>query len=356
LFWSLGYLAFRCLLQLVLLRPRSEDFKELEIVVLRHELSVLRRQAGRPQLRSSDRLLLAAASRLLPRARWTSFVVTPATLLRWHRRLVARRWTFTGQVGRPPIGDEICALVLRLARENPRWGYQRIAGEINGLGLSVSATTVKKILRQAGIGPAGERGGLSWRAFLRQQAQSMLAVDFFTVETTSLQRLYVLFFIELARRRVHLAGCTANPTGAWVTQQARQFAWTLQEETSRLRFLIRDCDSKFTRDFDAVFAREGIEIVKTPVRAPKANAVAERFVRTARAECLDWLLIMNRRHLERVLRVFIDHYNTHRPHRSLHLTPPEAGACEPGAIGSAASVLQRRNRLGGLIHEYSYAA
>ena len=216
--------------------------------------------------------------------------------------------------------------MLRLARENPRWGYQRIVGELNGLGIAVSATTVKKILRQAGLGPAGSRSGLSWRAFLRAQAQSMLAVDFFTVETISLQRLYVLFFIELGSRRVHLAGCTANPTGAWVTQQARQFAWTLQERAGSFRFLIRDRDSKFTRDFDAVFASEGIEIIKTPVRAPKANAIAERFVRTARAECLDWLLIVNRRHLERVLRVFVDHYNSHRPHRSLNLEPPEPSA------------------------------
>jgi transposase len=210
LFWSFSYLALRCLLQLVLLRPRSEGSKELEIVVLRHELSVLRRQADRPQLRPSDRLFLAAASRLLPRSRWNSFFVTPATLLRWHRRLVARRWTYTSQMGRPPVSSEIRELVLRLAHENPRWGYQRIAGEINGLGLPVSATTVRKILREEGMGPAGERAGLSWRAFLRQQAQSMLAVDFFTVETISLQRLYVLFFIELGSRRVYVAGCTAN--------------------------------------------------------------------------------------------------------------------------------------------------
>jgi putative transposase len=268
-------------------------------------------------------VLLAAASRLLPRTRWRSFLVTPTTLLRWHRRLVARRWTDAGRRGRPPIGGEIRKLVLRLARENPRWGYQRIVGELNGLGLAVSATTVKKILRQAGLGPAGTRAGLSWRAFLRQQAQSMLAVDFFTVETIALQRLYVLFFIELGSRRIQLAGCTKNPTGQWVTQQARQFAWTLEERPGSFRFLIRDRDNKFTRDFDAVFASEGIRIVKTPVRAPKANAIAERVVRTIRAECLDWLLIVDKRHLERVLRVFADHYNSHRPHRSLDLKPPD---------------------------------
>ena len=208
----------RWLLQIVLLRPQSEGFKELEIVVLPHELSVLRRQAGRPQLRQSDRFLLAAASRLLPRSRWGSLLVTPSTLLRWHRRLVVRRWTYALRTGRPQIGGEIRELVLRLARENPRWGYQRRRRDqrtrADRLRLTVSATTVRKILREAGLGPVGSRGGLSWRAFLRQQAQSMLAVDFFTVETISLQRLYVLFFIELGSRRVRLGGCTANPTAS----------------------------------------------------------------------------------------------------------------------------------------------
>jgi putative transposase len=356
LFLSFWYLAFRCMLQLVLLRPRSTEFKELEIVVLRHQLAVLRRRADRPQLTKTDRVFLAAASRLLPRSRWRSFMVTPTTLLRWHRRLVDRRWTYGGRNGRPPIGREIRELVLRLARENPRWGYQRIVGELNGLGIAVSATTVKKILRQAGLGPAGSRGGLSWRAFLRAQAQSMLAVDFFTVETIALQRLYVLFFIELGSRRVHFAGCTANPTGPWVTQQARQFAWTLQERPGSFRCLIRDRDSKFTRDFDAVFASEGIEIIKTPVRAPKANATAERFVRTDRADCLDWLLIMNQRHLERVLRVFVGHYNTHRPHRSLDLKPPDPPGRQLQIPRSTTALVERRDRLGGLIHKYRAAA
>jgi putative transposase len=337
LFW---YLAFRCVLQLVLLRPRSTEFKELEIVVLRHQLAVLRRQADRPQLTKSDRVFLAAASRLLPRSRWPSFLVTPATLLRWHRRLVSRTWTYAGRSGRPPIGAQIRELVLRLARENPRWGYQRIVGELNGLGIAVSATTVKKILRQAGLGPAGSRGRLSWRAFLRTQAQSMLAADFFTVETIALQRLYVLFFIELGSRHVHFAGCTANPTGPWVTQQSRQFAWTLQERARSFRFLIRDRDSKFTRDFDAVFASEGIRIIETPARAPKANATAERFIRTVRAECS----------------VFADHYNTHRPHRSLELKPPDPIACQLQIAHSPTTLVQRRDRLGGLIHEYRTAA
>ena len=346
----------RCVFQLVALRPRSDQFKELEIVVLRHQLSVLRRQARRPQLTTTDRVFLAAASRLLPRSRWQSFFVTPTTLLRWHRRLIIRRWTYGSRTGRPPIGGEIRALVLRLARENPRWGYQRIVGELHGLDITVSTTTVRKFLREAGIGPAAGRAGLSWRAFLRAQAESMLAVDFFTVETVSLQRVYVLFFIELASRRVHVAGCTANPTGAWVTQHARQFAWTLTERPSRFRFLIRDRDSKFTRDFDAVFASEAIEIIKTPVRAPKANATAERFVRTVRSECLDWLLIVNQRHLERVLRIFVGHYNNHRPHRSLKLDPPDPPARDLSVVHPPATGVERRDRLGGLLHEYNLAA
>jgi transposase InsO family protein len=251
---------------------------------------------------------------------------------------------------------EPLTLVLQLARENPSWGYQRIVGELRGLAFTVSATTVRKILQRAGLGPAGERAGLSWRAFLRAQAQ-MLAVDFFTVETISLQRLYVLFVIELGSRRVYLAGCTANPTGAWVAQQARQFAWTLTERPSRFRALIRDRDSKFTRDFDAVFRSEGIEIMRTPVRAPRANAIAERFVRTARSECLDWLLIVNRRHLERVLRVFVEHCNSHRPHRSLDLKPPDPNSRTLALVDSPTSVgIERRDILGGLLHEYSLAA
>jgi putative transposase len=356
-FVSLVYLVLRRGLQLAALRFRSSEFKELEIIVLRHELSVLRRQVGRADLKPADRVFLAAASRLLPRASWRSFVVTPTTLLRWHRRLVAKRWTYQRRAGRPPIGAEIRELVLRLARENPRWGYRRIAGELNGLGLTVSATTVRKLLHQAGLAPVGERAGLSWRAFLRAQAQSMIAVDFFTVETVRLQRMYVLFFIELGSRRVHLAGCSANPNGAWVTQQARQLAWSLSERPTPLRFLIHDRDSKFSRSFDEVFRSENLEIIRTPIRAPRANAVAERFVRTARAECLDWLLILGGRHLEQVLRVFVAHYNGHRPHRSLGLTPPHPKTTTPRAgNASRPHQLRRTDRLGGLIHEYSLAA
>jgi len=274
--------------------------------VLRHQLSVLRRQARLPQLTSSDRVLLAAASRLLPRSSWRSFLVTPATLLRWHRRLVARRWTHQGRNGRPPIDNKIRELVLRLARENPRWGHRRICGELAKLGLEVSPTSIRRLLARAGLDPAPRRQGPNWREFLRAQAASIVACDFFTVESVFLRRYYALFFIAHASRRVWLAGCTTNPTGAWVTQQARNLGFDFADQD--IRFLIRDRDSKYSGSFDEVFRSERIRILKTPVRAPKANAVAERFVRTVRTECLDWLLILNRRHLERVLRVYVDHY------------------------------------------------
>ena len=208
---SLLSVALQRILQLVSLLFRSADSKKLEIVVLRHELAILRRQIRRPTFRPADRWFLAAASHLLPRVTWSMFLVTPATLLRWHRSMVAKRWTYARRPGRPPIAEEHRALIVRLARENPRWGYQRIVGELNGLGIIVSATTVKKILREEQLGPAGTRKEPSWREFLRAQAKSMIAVDFFTVDTVWLQRLYVLFFIEVGSRRVHLAGCTAHP-------------------------------------------------------------------------------------------------------------------------------------------------
>ena len=240
---------------------------------------------------------------------------------------------------------------MRLARENPRWGYPRIAGELLKLGRRASASTVRRLLLAAGLEPAPRREGPNWRDFLRQQAASMLACDFFTVETISLRRFYVLFFIELESRRVHLAGCTASPTGAWVTQQARNLSFTGVFE--RMRFLIHDRDSKFTASFEEIFRSEGIRVIHTPIRAPQANAYAERFVRSVRAECLDWLLILGRRHLERVLRAYTVHYNRERPHRGLALQPPErVNAADPPTAGK----VECRDRLGGLIHEYYRAA
>jgi putative transposase len=354
---SLIYLVLGRLLELCSLRLRSPEFKELEIVVLRHQLVVLRRQAGRPQLRHQDRVFLAAASRILPRASWRFFLVRPETLLRWHRELLARRWSYPKRSsGRPPIAPEIRALVLRLARENPRWGYQRIAGELAGLGLTISASSVRNLLRAAGLPPAGERPGLSWREFLRSQAASVLACDFFTVDTLRQRRLYVLFFIELQTRRVHLAGITSNPNGTWVCQQARNLVWSLGDADRRVCFLIPDRDSKFSYSFDEVFRNEGTEVIRTPIRAPRANAIAERFVGSVRRECLDWILIFGQRQLERVLRTYVEHYNSHRPHRALALAPPEGRAVVRLLPGPQRNCAQRRDRLGGLIREYSPAA
>jgi transposase InsO family protein len=353
---SVTYVALQRILQLVSLLFRSADSKELEIVVLRHELAILRRQVHRPTFRPADRWFLAAASQLLPRVKWSVFLVTPATLLRWHRWMVAKRWTYVRRPGRPPIANERRALIVRLARENPRWGYQRIVGELKGLGIIVSATTVKKILREEQLGPAGKGKGPSWREFLRAQAKSVIAVDFFTVDTVWLQRLYVLFFIEVASRRVHLAGCTAHPDAEWVTQQARQVAWTFAERAEPVRFLIRDHDRKFTGGFDAVFEAENIRIVRTPIQVPEANGIAERFVRTTRSECLDWLLILSARHLERALTVFIDHYNGWRPHRSLDLAPPNGRTSVATSTATQPITVNRRDRLGGLLHEYERAA
>jgi len=246
-------------------------------------------------------------------------------------------------------------LALRLARENAQWGSQRIVGEMKGLGVSASATTVRTWLRDAGLGPVGTRRGMTWREFIRTHRQSLLAVDFFTVETIWLQRLYVLFFIELGSRRVHMAGCTPAPTAAWVTQQARQLTWTMANRSEPVRYLIRDRDEKFTASFDEVFRTEHIEILHTPFRAPQAIAVAERFVRTVGTECLDWLLILNRQHLEVAVATFVEHYNRHRPNRGLGLAPPQPAPASAVPCPADARIV-RRDRLGGVIHEYVLAA
>jgi putative transposase len=279
-------------------------------------------------------------------------IVTPKTLLRWHRELVSRKWTQPHRsAGRPAVDDRIRQLVMRFARENPGWGYPRIAGELLKLGLRVSPSTVRRILLANRLGPAPRRSGPSWQQFLRQQAASMLACDFFTVETLTLRRFYVLFFIELDSRRVHVAGCTTNPSGAWVTQQARNLTFTGLFE--RMRFLIHDRDSKFSAAFDEVFRSDGIKVIHAPIRAPQANAYAERFVRTVRAECLDWLLILGRRHIESVLRIYTTHYNRERPHRGLALLSPEETNAARSPSGGE---IKRRDRVGGLIREYHRAA
>jgi putative transposase len=335
----------------------GEVAKDVEIAVLRHQVQVLRRQVGRPSFRRADRLFLTAASRTLPRDRWSAFMVTPQTLLRWHRELVRRKWTYRSakKPGRPGIDPEVRNIVLRMATENPRWGYVRIQGELRKLGIRVGATTIRRVLRAQGLGPTPRRAGPAWSQFLRAQAEGILACDFFTVETVRLRTMYVLFWIELSTRRVYVAGATAHPDSAWVTQQARNLAFSLTDRTIPIRFLIRDRDTKYSGPFDEVFRTEGITVIRTPIRAPRANAFAERWVRSVRNECLDWMLVRGRRHLERVVRTYADHYNRGRPHRGLDLGTPQ----EPHSAPTSSTTvprLFRRDILGGVIHEYEPAA
>ena len=308
---SILYALVCLIVDLAFLRLRSDRGCAVELLTLRQEVRVLRRQTRRPAWQPGDRLVLATLSRCLPRTDWFRFPVRPETLLRWHRDLVRRRWAaFGGRrgPGRPPLSTQLRELIGRLARENPGWGYQRIRGELLKLGHDISATAIRSVLRRRGIPPAPRRVGLPWRAFFQAQAAGVLACDFLTVETVRLTTLHVLFFIELHTRRVFLAGCTEHPTSDWVTQQARNLAWGLQDAGLRPTVLVRDRDTKFTRSFDVVFASEGIRVVRTPIRSPRANAVAERWVGTVRRECLDWLLIFGQRHLEMLLREFVDHY------------------------------------------------
>jgi putative transposase len=352
----LPYLLCCQVLQWLALLARSTATKDAELLVLRHEVAVLQRQVTRPRVDWADRAVLAGLARLLPRSLWQGRLVQPATLLRWHRDLVRRRWTYPHRRGRPALTTEVRALVLRLARENPTWGYRRIHGELCRLGYSnkIGASTVWTILHRAGVDPAPKRSALTWRRFLRAQAASVLALDFFTADTVLLRRLYVLFAIEVATRRVHVLGVTPHPAGEWVAQQARNLGMNVEESIGRFRFILRDRDIKFTAAFDAVFAAEGIEVLRTPVRAPRANAYAERWVGTVQRECLDRLLVVGRRHLVAVLDEYAEHYNVHRPHRALGQAPP-LGPGGPVVLVPAEKIV-RRDRLGGLLHEYAQVA
>jgi putative transposase len=297
----------------------------------------------------------------------------PDTVLKWHRELVRRKWTYqrTRASGRPSVTTELEELIVRLARENPRWGYGKIQGELMKLGYTIGKSTVKDVLASKHVPPSNRRAkqGTTWRNFLRHYADQMLACDFFTVETIRLQTLYVLFFIELGTRRVHLAGCTAHPSSEWVTQQARNIAWhlsqiqemqQLQEGRDRealaapIRFLIHDRDAKFTSSFNTVFVCEGIETILTPYRSPKANAFAERWVRTVREECLDCIMIMNEGHLKRVLLEYVEYYNSARPHQGIGQQIPVRLALPglPPQCGPTRGDIHKRDVLGGIIHDY----
>ena len=317
--------------------------------------AVLRRTNPRPRLDWADRAVFAALVRRLPRAlRWHR-LVTPGTILRWHRRLVRKKWTYPNQPGRPPINDVLAALVERMARENPSWGYKRIQGELIKLGHRLGASTIRRILQRHRIPPAPSRHtDTSWRQFLRTQATSMLAVDFFHVDCAlTLRRLYVLFALEVGNRYLHILGVTAHPDGPWTTQQARNLIMNLDEHVERFRHLVRDRAGQFTASFDTVFADAGIEVAKIPPRCPRANCYAERLVLTVRTELTDRMLIFGARHLRRVLAEYTAHYNTQRPHRALQLRPPRPESAIPEPVHGR---IRRQPVLGGLINEYEPAA
>jgi len=323
--------------------------------VLRHQLAVLRRQNPKPAIEDDDRTLLGAIAQALPRWLREGWIVTPDTLLRWHRRRVARHWTFPPRRnGRPPTAAAIRRLAVAMAVENPTWGYRRIHGELVGLGHRIATSTVWQILKDHNVAPAPDRTSVTWTAFLRSQAA--VACDFACVDTVGLRRYYLLFFIDIQTRRVFFAGITAHPTGNWTTQAARNLFIRHSDALAGCKALVRDGGSQFTAAFDEIFRTEDIKILKTPVRTPVANAFAERWIGTLRRELLDRTLIWNQRQLERIVVDYIDHYNDHRPHRSLDQQPPSRAATIPIRSPSDEVSVRRSSRCDGLIHEYRNAA
>jgi putative transposase len=348
------YLIFTRLLSWLVLLARSSAARDAELLVLRHEVAVLRRGNPKPRLDWNDRALFAALARLLTPAARRHRLVTPATLLRWHRRMLAKHWTYP-QRGRPPIDPPVAELIVLMARQNPGWGYQRIQGELLKLGHRVGASTVRRILKRLRIPPAPVRDtNLRWRQFLQAQASTMLACDFFHVDCAlTLRRIYVFFVIEVHSRYVRLMGATSNPDGPWTTQLARNLLADLGDRAATFSCLVRDRAGQFTAAFDATLIDAAIDVVKIPPRCPQANSYAERFVRTVRSEVTDRMLIFGRRHLITVLTEYVEHYNTQRPHRGQQLRPPR-----PPAIPDQPDVatVYRHPVLGGLVNEYRRAA
>ena len=342
------------------LSRRKEAWKTAEILILRHQLAVLqRRQPGRPNVTWTDRALLAALLSVIPNARRQGLrlLVIPDTILRWHRDIIRRRQaagSMRGKTGRPATRRNIRALVLRLARENPSWGYRRIHGELAGLGVKAAASTVWEILKKAGINPAPRRTGPPWSQFMRSQAEAILACDFFTADLLDGTQAYVLAVIEHATRRIRILGITLHPTGEWTTQQARNLLMDLGDEAHRAKFIIRDRGSNYTAAFEAVLADAGIRTVLCNVRTPCMNAITQRWIGGCRRELLDRPLAWNQAHLRRILREYETHHNRHRPHRSLNAAAPLKPL--PELIDLEQYHVRRQARIGGLINEYRLVA
>jgi len=343
------------------LSRRDAAWRTAEILLLQHQLTVLQRQLGeraQPKVSWADRALFALLLGLIPRARHARMrlIVTPGTILRWRRDLLRRRWAATSKPkGRPSIRRNIRALVLRMARENDAWGYRRIAGELAGLGIKVAPSTVWAILKKAGIDPAPRRSGPSWAAFLRSQAEAILATDFFTVDLLDGTAAHVLTMIEHATRRIHVLGATAHPTAEWTVQTARNALMDLEAHAGRFTFLIRDHGPQFTSGFEAVYHATDIRTVTAGIQAPVMNAIQERWHRTVRAELLDRTLVWNLTHLRRVPADYESFYNEHRPHRTLGQAAPLRRLPE-NVTDLENFRATRRDRIGGILHEYRHAA
>ena len=342
------------------LSRREEIWKTAEILILRHQLTILqRRQPRQPKLNWADRALVAALLSAIPKARRQRLLllVTPDTIVRWHRDILRRRWaakSMRGRTGRPATRRNIQALVRRLARENPEWGYRRIHGEMAGLGVKLAASTVWEILRASGINPAGRQAGPTWPQFLRSQAEAILACDFFTVDLLDGTQAYVLAVIEHATRRIRILGVTLHPTGEWTAQQARNLLMDLGDQGRQVKFMIRDRGSNFTTAFDAILADSGIRTVLCSIQTPRMNAIIERWIGGCRRELLDRILIWNQAHLRQILRQYETHHNQHRPHRSLGAAAPLKPLPEPVDLDQYR--IRRHARVGGLINEYRLLA
>lgn len=357
--WFILAHIFSTILSLIQVSRLSDQDKDLEVIILRHQLAVMTRLHDKPvKPNRTEKMTLAVLTTKLKRSqnrtthqlRSIIRIIQPDTVLRWQRELVRRKWTYEqkNKGGRPRIHQEKENLIIRLAKENLRWGYGKIEGELLKLGYKVSISTVRNVLDRNGIVPAPVRyGSIGWKTMMNHYKEQLLACDLFTIETIFLRTVYVLVFIELGTRRVHLAGITSHPNGLWVAQQARQLVWQFEEIGTSFRCLIRDNDKKYIEAFDTVFESQQTRIVPTPIRAPNANSYMERWIRSVRQECLDHILVISEAHLRRVLNGYLAYYNARRPHQGLEQQSPI-----PRLESPTSGRVEKRKVLGGIINDY----